>query len=125
MINPFKFISFIFATFISCATFASQSIESIWKHSGKPAWIEVVFDSGIGSATLVRHDNDSKAVGLNIISHIKPVENYTFQWTGKMYSAALNDYVKVKLLLTDSKTLVVFDMPESENSNEILRLFRK
>lgn len=108
----------------SVKIFAGELINGVWKHSAKPAWIEIIFGSEVGSASIKRHDNNSKAIGLNIIIDIKPVINQSSQWVGKMYSAVEDNYVEVKIILVNQTTLVVYDNNEGISSKEILRLFR-
>ena len=90
----------------------------------KPAWLEIKFKSGISSVSVMRHDNNLKAAGLNVIKEIKSNLNQPSQWIGKMYSAAKNDYVDVMLILINPTTLAVYESSDLNKSNEILRLTR-
>ena len=75
------------------------------KYTQKPAWLEISFESGIGSLSVKRHDNNVKSAGLNVIKDIKPDTNQSSQWFGHMYSAAENGYVAVRLILINPSTI--------------------
>lgn len=110
---------------LSASVFANVEIDGIWKHTQKPAWLEIKFESGVGSVSVKRHDNNVKAVGLNIIKEIKPNVNQSSQWLGQMYSAAENGYVDVVLILVNSSTMAIFENSDVNQVNEILRLTRE
>jgi hypothetical protein len=111
--------------FLSASVFANVEIDGIWKHTQKPAWLEIKFESGVGSVSVKRHDNNIKAAGLNIIKEIKPDVNQSSQWFGQMYSAAENGYVDVVLILVNSSTMAIFENSDVNQVNEILRLTRE
>lgn len=107
---------------ISTPAFANTTIDGMWKNAVKPAWLEITFESGIGSASVQRHDIHPKAVGLNVIQNIKPVINQPSQWRGEMYSAEIDSYIVVLLIATDPQTLVVYDISKDDTKKEILHL---
>jgi hypothetical protein len=109
----------------STQAFFEDNINGVWKHSQKPAWFDVNFESGVGSVFVKRHDNNLKAAGLNIIKEIKPDVNQSLQWNGKMYSAAENGYVSVMLILINPSTIAIFERSDINKDNEILRLTRE
>ncbi|KGJ93757.1 hypothetical protein [Colwellia psychrerythraea] len=122
--RSWKFVLLIFV-FLSVNSFADVHIAGIWKHSQKPAWFDITFESGEGSLSVKRHDNNVKAVGLNVIKSIKPNVKQSSQWLGQMYSAAEDGYVAVKLILINASTIVVFESSDVKNSNEILRITKE
>ena len=110
---------------LSASSFANVQINGIWKHTQKPAWLEIKFESGVGSINVKRHDNNLKAAGLNIIMDIKPEGNQETQWLGQMYSAAEDGYVSVRLILINSSTIAIFESSDVTKSNEILRITKE
>ncbi|TQV75296.1 hypothetical protein FLL45_10205 [Aliikangiella marina] len=117
------FIPLLFV--ISPRVLADKELEGVWKHANKPARIVITFKSKIGSAAVVEHRNNSKADGLNIIHSIKRVNTESMTWQGKMYSAAIDDYVAVTLALQDSHTLVVMLKADNRQTEEVLRLLKE
>lgn len=111
--------------FLSVNSFADDQISGIWKHTQKPAWLEIQFDSGVGSISVKRHDNNAKAKGLTVIKDIKVEENQQSQWLGMMYSAAKDGYVGVRLILINSSTMAVFESSDIKKLNEILRITKE
>lgn len=111
--------------FLSTNSFAEAQITGIWKHTQKPAWLEIRFESGIGSLAVKRHEDNLKAEGFNVIKEIKPDTNRSAQWDGQMYSAAENGYVDVTLVLINPTTIAVFESSDVKKSNEILRITRE
>ena len=93
----------------------ATDITGIWKHTDKPAWLNVNMQTGV--VTVQRHDNAPGAVGLTVIKNLSEKPPI---WHGKMYAAEQGDYIEVSLELKDSQTLVVVDA----NAAEILRLTR-
>ncbi|MEW6997395.1 hypothetical protein AADZ86_06810 [Colwelliaceae bacterium BS250] len=111
--------------FLSANSFAEVQISGTWKHSQKPAWLELEFESGIGSLSVKRHENNAKAAGLNVIKEIKRDVNQSSRWDGQMYSAAENGYVAVTLILINPSTIAVYESSDVNKSDEILRLIRE
>ncbi len=110
---------------LSAGSFANVEINGIWKHTQKPAWLEIIFKSGVGFISVKRHDDNVKAAGLNVIKDIKPETNQQTQWLGQMYSAAEDGYVGVRLILINSSTIAVFESNDVKKSNEILRITKE
>ncbi|MCJ8320367.1 MAG: hypothetical protein MJK12_12085 [Colwellia sp.] len=110
---------------LSANVYADVQIDGIWKHTQKPAWLEIKFQSGVGALSVQRHDNNIKAAGLNVIKNIKPVINQSSQWAGQMYSAAEGGYVDVVLILINSSTITIFESSDLDKANEILRITRE
>lgn len=110
MAHILKFLALVFI-------FSTQAadISGIWKHTDKPAWLNVDMQTGI--VTVQRHDNAPGTVGLTVI---KDLSAATSIWNGKMYDAEQGDYVLVTLKLKDNQTLIVVD----EDTTELLRLTR-
>jgi len=111
--------------FLSANSFADTQISGTWKHTLKPAWLEINFESGVGSLTVKRHENNLKAAGLNVIKEIMADTNHVSQWHGQMYSAADNGYVAVTLMLINPTTIAVFESSDLNKSHEILRNARE
>jgi hypothetical protein len=118
-------VIFISLLFLSVNAFADVNLDGVWKHTQKPAWLEIEFKSGVGSVSVKRHDNNPKSAGLNVIKEIKLDLNQTSLWVGQMYSGAKNDYVDVTLILINPTTLAVYESGDLNKSNEILRLIRE
>lgn len=114
----------IFFIYIHSDLNASESIEGIWKHATKPAWIEIKFKAGEGSASIKQHQNNTQAEGLNIMSKITPGVN-SDEFLAKMYSAEESGYVSVKIVRLNSTVLVVYEGSKVESRKEILRLIRE
>ena len=110
---------------LSAGSFANVEINGIWKHTQKPAWLEIIFKSGVGSISVKRHDDNVKAAGLNVIKDIKSETNQQTQWLGQMYSTAEDGYVEVRLILINSSTIAVFESNDVKKSNEILRITKE
>ncbi len=110
---------------LSVNSFADDKIEGTWKHTQKPAWLEIKFESGVGSLSVKRHENNLKAAGLNVIKDIKPDKKELSQWIGQMYSASEDGYVGVTLILINSETIAVFESSDVKKANEILRIARE
>jgi hypothetical protein len=107
---------------LSVNSFSNVQIGGIWKHTQKPAWLEIRFESGVGSLIVKSHLNNVKAVGLNVIKDIKPAMNKSSQWNGQMYSAKENGYVSVSLILINLTTIAVYESSDLEKLNELLRM---
>lgn len=122
--HSWKFIV-LSLVFLSANTFADVRLEGIWKHTQKPAWLEIIFESGVGSLSVQRHENNVKSAGLNVIKNINPEVNQSSQWTGEMYSAAKDGYVSVRLILINTTTIAVFESSDINKSNEILRIAKE
>lgn len=122
--RSWKFILLSLA-FLSANSLADDQISGIWKHTQKPAWLEIIFESGVGSLSVKRHDNNEKAAGLNVIKDIKTDTKQSSQWIGQMYSAATDGYVGVKLILINTSTIAVFESNDVKNSKEILRMTKE
>lgn len=122
-----RFLRFFLLSLLvfSVNSFAEVQIDGVWKHTQKPAWLEIKFESDIGTLTVKRHENNVKAAGLNVIKAIKPSLKQSSQWDGQMYSAAANGYVGVTLFLISPTTLVVYESSDLNKSDEILRLTRE
>ena len=101
-------LAFIFST-------QAADISGIWKHTDKPAWLNVNIQTG--TITVHRHDNAPGATGLTVIKELSAKPPI---WNGKMYDAEQGDYVLVTLKLKDNQTLIVVD----EDTTELLRLTR-
>lgn len=103
----------------SAADTTVASIEGIWKHRDKPAWIQISFVSGTGTATVVRHDDNPSAEGQDIITEIEDGEPAPLRRRAKMYSAATDGFVEVILELREPSHLVV-----TYDEQEVLHLER-
>ncbi|WNC72332.1 hypothetical protein RGQ13_19775 [Thalassotalea psychrophila] len=110
---------------LSVNAVANDQISGVWKHTQKSAWLEIEFESDLGSLSVKRHDNNLKAAGLNVIKDITTDLNQSSQWIGKMYSAAENGYVGIVLILINPTTLSIYEISDLSKSNEILRLTRE
>ena len=100
------------------------SIAGVWKHSGKPAWIDIRFEAERGSASISRHDDNPNAVGLPLMSEIVADEASSGLWSGRVYDAASDGFVPVALALLNPELLVISTVEEGGNETEVLRLER-
>ncbi|NMR26842.1 DUF1287 domain-containing protein [Pseudoalteromonas sp. NEC-BIFX-2020_015] len=107
-----------------------NSIAGIWKHSEKPAWLEITFAADLGGITVKRHDGNSNAVGLTVIKDVIAAAKQTnlsqeLQWQGKMFSAQVNGYIDVSLFLTNSTTLEIYESTDLDKQVNILTLTKE
>ena len=110
MAHILKLLALVFVFSIQAA-----DISGIWKHTDKPAWLNVNMQTGL--VTVQRHDNAPGAAGLTVIKDLSAAAPI---WHGKMYAAEQGDYIAVSLTLEDNQTLIVVD----SDAVEILRLIR-
>lgn len=91
-------------------------ISGIWNHTAKPA--KLYFDLDKAEVTVYSHDSNRKAIGLVVLKALMPTSN-PLLWNAKMYSAAEDSYVDVRVTLTGCHQLAV-----SFNGEEVLALVR-
>lgn len=99
-------------------------IAGLWKHADKSAWIQIDFQGGVGSATITQHDGNAAAQGLAILQGIRQSADSTGTWHGKIYSAEVDDFVDVSLVLMEDRTLVISTVDGTGPAVEVLRLIR-
>ncbi|NMP33420.1 hypothetical protein HII17_17875 [Thalassotalea sp. M1531] len=113
----------------SVAYHTALDISGSWKHSEKPAWIQINFTNNVGEAVVFDHKNNIKANGLTVINQITANSDnnaeHNFHWSAKMYSMANDNFVDVKLTLATDDTLIVFALNEHNAWYEVLKLHRQ
>lgn len=100
------------------------SISGIWKHSEKPAWLELKFKNGIGAITVARHGWNPDAEGLVVLKDITKSKTDTDHptWRGKMFDAKQNGFIPAILTLSTPDTLDISF--EDDSHPEDLHLLR-
>ena len=109
---------------ITACSSTHPNIQGTWKHSEKPAWVEIVFDEQIGSAQISRHDENPDAAGESILEQIARNSSTSNTWFAKIYSAEENGYVDATLVLNEEDELIVRVTSPEEGFTEVLRLMR-
>lgn len=114
---------------LASTTLATTTIEGIWKQAHRPIWYKIMFNSDVGTATIKSSDIKQVAKGQNIITNIVTTSSdsarWLGQWSGDLYSTELGEYVKVKLVLADDKTLIIYDYSTLNNGAKVLRMIRE
>ena len=118
-------LTLIFAQSVYAA--APEPISGIWKHSEKMAWLEFSFKSGLGHATVLRHEGNTKAKGLLVLKDIKANDNApntssSKTFSAKMYSADVNGFIEATMTMEDKDSLVI--TINHGGQTEVLRLNR-
>ena len=110
----------VFITIFTSSIFANgfATIEGVWKHVSKPAYIEFNLESGI--ARVKEHQTHKENSGLTIIKSIVKSKSSGTEWLGEMFDGYQDKYVPVTIKLSD-ETVSVFD---SQN-NEVLTLIKQ
>jgi len=119
-------VAFFVLIVIIVVGWANQAspIVGVWKHSEKPAWIDIRFDGEVGSARIARHDDNEEAVGLGLLSHIEADEANPNVWRAEIYSAEDDGYVAAVLVLGRDGELVISTAEQGNRATEVLRLKR-
>ena len=116
MLIKILLINFILFVFPSHAT---ADISGTWKHSEKPALLNVDVQTGL--ITVKSHDDNEDAAGLTVIKNLSKNVQSENVWTGEMYNGYTNNYVKVKITSHEPKILVIYD----ETGVKVLTLIRQ
>jgi len=105
---------------IAVPAMAAHPLAGQWKHSEKPAWLNITVVDGVGQMFVIRHDDNDKAQGLLVLKEIKPAPDFENQWVGQMYAASINGFVPAQLKLqTSSRLIIEINGP---TTHEILQL---
>jgi len=115
---------FLLAIAITACSSAQTNIKGTWKHSEKPAWIEIAFSDRTGSAQIARYDDNPEAEELSILEQIVSDSRVPNRWFAKIYSAEEDEFVDVVLVLDEEGQLIVWINSPIEASREVLRLVR-
>lgn len=94
------------------------TIEGVWKHASKPAYIEFNLNSGISSVK--EHLTHQENSGLTVIKNIVKSQSSNTEWVGEMFDGYQDKYVPVTITLSN-QTISIFD---SQN-NEVLTLLKE
>ncbi|MCB4438403.1 hypothetical protein LHL20_19410 [Alteromonas sp. McT4-15] len=95
-----------------------NTLEGVWKHDSKPAYIEFNLDSGI--ASVKEHLTHKENTGLTVIKNIVKSESSNAKWVGDMFDGYNDQYVPVTIILGD-RTVSIFD----SDNNEVLTLLKE
>ncbi|MBA6390954.1 hypothetical protein H4J38_09230 [Colwellia sp. BRX10-3] len=109
--------SILLVTLFSTAAKSNEcDISGVWNHSAKPA--KLFIDLNKAEISVHSHENNSESIGLVALKSVTQgsTEN---TWNAKMYSAAEDSFVNVKIASKSCNKLSV-----SFNGEEVLGLFR-
>jgi uncharacterized protein (DUF2147 family) len=109
------FTLLVFSTFAVSVDAPEPSIDGEWRHASKPAII--LFNTDKGDASILLHEG-ADSEGLNLIRNIQRLDAKT--WTGEMFDGYQDTYVKVTIILSEAKTLLI----NTENDEQVLKLVR-
>ena len=73
----------------------SEGITGFWKHESEPGWIEIRFEEGVGTGTVLRNDKFPERVGTEILKDILADGNG--KWEAKVYAARAEEYRDARL----------------------------
>jgi len=108
--------SLLIVSMFSAEAKSECDISGLWNHSAKPAKLFVNLSKG--EISVHSHDNNAKAIGLIVLKGLVLDSNLT-SWNAKMYSAAEDSFVDVKITSNSCMQLTV-----SFNNEEVLGLLR-
>ena len=77
--------------FLSPALLAGD-LSGLWQHEELPAWIEVRFEDGVGSGTVVRNDEFPDRVGRILLKDLSSEGGDSESWRGQVYAQRLEEY---------------------------------
>ncbi len=77
----------------------AADLTGFWQHEELPAWIEVRFEDGVGTGTVVRNDEYPERVGRVLLKELVPDEGEAATWRGKVYAERLEEYRDAEILL--------------------------
>lgn len=99
----------IFLVLIMCANFswANTSMEGVWRHSAKPAWLLFQFDNKVGKAIVYEHHLNRANQGLIVLKDIVATDKPGSQWSGKMYAADINGFINATLTMPSENKIHV------------------
>ncbi len=116
MLKLIALSSLIVVSIFSSEAKSECDISGLWNHSAKPAKLFVNLSKG--EISVHTHDNNAKAIGLVVIKSLE-LDSTLTSWNAKMYSAAEDSFVDVKITSKSCNQLSV-----SFNSEDVLRLLR-
>lgn len=83
--------------FMQAAASSADNLVGYWQHTEQPAWIEVRFDTGQGSGTVVRNDVYPDRVGTVLLKNLVAAKDK--QWQGEVYAEKLGEYKQARVSL--------------------------
>jgi len=116
MLNLIVLSSLIVVSIFSAEVKSECDISGLWNHSAKPA--KLLINLSKGEISVHSHDNNAKAIGLVVLKSLELNSTLT-SWNAKMYSAAEDSFVDVKITSKSCNQLSV-----SFNNEEVLGLLR-
>jgi hypothetical protein len=89
---------------VICASLLSPQLlagdlSGFWQHEEQPAWIEVRFEEGVGTATVVRNDEYPDRVGRLLIKDLYAQGEAAGSWRGQVYAQRLEEYKDAEISL--------------------------
>jgi hypothetical protein len=87
-----------------CASLLSPQLlagdlSGFWQHEEQPAWIEVRFEEGVGTGTVVRNDEYPDRVGRVLIKDLSAPGEEGGSWRGQVYAQRLEEYKDAEISL--------------------------
>ncbi len=84
---------------VSSAVLAGD-LAGIWKNDDQPAWIEIGFEDGRGTGTVVRNDEHPDRVGRVLLRELIADKEEPGSWKGQVYAERLEEYKDAGITLT-------------------------
>ncbi len=92
---------------LSSPLVVAQDLAGLWKNKELPAWIEVRFDNGMGTGTVVRNDEYPDRVGRVLLKDLRPEAGETAAWHGQIYADRLKDYTDALVALPEPDRMFI------------------
>jgi len=89
------------STILFSPLLSAEDLTGLWKNSELPAWIEVRFDDGVGTGTVVRNDEHPDRVGRVLLKDLRPQAGDAAAWQGEIYADRLDKYTDARVTLPE------------------------
>ncbi len=93
-----RLLLMVFMSLIAPVLLAAD-LGGFWQHEELPAWIEVRFDNGIGTGTVVRNDEYPERVGRILLKDIAMDGEAQGGWRGQVYAERFEEYKDAEISL--------------------------
>jgi hypothetical protein len=90
--KSFKAFMYVLGLLLVSPALIAADLSGFWQHEELPAWIEVRFEGGVGTGTVVRNDEYPERVGRVLLKELVPDEGEADTWRGKVYAERLEEY---------------------------------
>jgi hypothetical protein len=77
---------------LSAPLLLAGDLSGLWQHEELPAWIEVRFENGVGTGTVVRNDEYPDRVGRILLKDLSSEGGDGESWRGQVYAQRLEEY---------------------------------